>query len=100
MKYINLILATILGWFDNRVFSFIFAAALSEVAFFAADPVAGIPTANVAVFAFIVGLLTTALLLVGSEFVLKRKVYNWAAAGCGLVGAILGTLLALIINTL
>lgn len=98
MKYLNLIFGTILSWFDNRAFSFVFAMLLSIVAFFGADPIPGIPVANVAVLAFFVGLLTTAVLLAGSCIVLK-KTYNWAAAGCALVGTLVGVLLALTANT-
>ena len=85
MKYLNLIFGTILSWFDNRAFSFVFAMLLSIVAFFGADPIPGIPVANVAVFAF--------------SCIVLKKTYNWAAAGCALVGTLVGVLLALTANT-
>ena len=97
MKYLNLILGTILSWFDNRAFTFVFAFILAVVAFFSADPNPGVPTANVAVFSLFVALLTTAILLFGSSIVMKKG-YNLAAAGCGLVGSILGVFVALICN--
>lgn len=97
MKYLNLILGTILSWFDNRAFTFVFAFILAVVAFFCADLNPGVPTTNVAVFSLFVALLTTAILLFGSSIVMKKG-YNLAAAGCGLVGSILGVLVALICN--
>lgn len=98
MKYLNLILGTILSWFDNRAFSFVFAMLLSIVAFFGADPALGVPTANVAVFSLTVGVLTVWVLLFGTSIV-KKSVYNWASFGCAIVGSIVGVLIALIINT-
>ncbi len=98
MKYINLVLGTILSWFDNKAFSFVFAFILAVVAFFCADPVDGVAIANVAVFALLVAVLTTAVLLFGSSIVMKKG-YNLAAAGCGLVGSVLGVLVALICNS-
>jgi len=99
MKYLDLILGTILGWFDNRWFSFVFAGALAILAFFGADPVEGVEIANVAVFAFLVGVLTVVVVLTGSAIVLKKG-YNWAAAGCAFVGSIVGVLIALTANML
>ena len=98
MKYLNLILGTILAWFDNKWFTLMFALLLSIVAFFCADPAPGVPTANVAVFSLAVGVLTVMVLLFGTSIV-KKSVYNWASFGCAIVGSIVGVLIALIINT-
>jgi hypothetical protein len=96
-KILDIVLGTFLSWFDNKAFSFVFAMILAAVAFFCADPVDGISQANVAVFAFLVGLMTTALLLFGSSIVMRRE-YNWPAALCALIGSCVGTVSALLIN--
>ena len=98
MKFLNLILGTFLGWFSSRKFSFAFALVLTIVAFFCADPNQGIPTANVAVFALAVGVLTALVLLFGNSIVTKSEV-KWDCFGHAFVGSVLGVLLSLIVNT-
>lgn len=96
MKVLNKIFGTILAWFDNSAFTFVFGLVLSMLAFIGADPIKGIPTLNIAVFAFLVGILTVAVLLVGSGIVLKKE-YNWKSALYGIAGSALGTLLVVLI---
>lgn len=95
-KFLDIVLSTFLSWFDNKVFTFVFALVLAVVAFFCADPVDGVPAANIALFAFLVGIMTPAILLFGSCCV-WRKAYNWNAAICALIGSIIGTVAALLI---
>ena len=60
-KYVDLVLSTFLSWFDNKVFTFVFALVLAVVAFFCADPVDGVPAVNIALFAFLVGIMIYAV---------------------------------------
>lgn len=98
MKYLNLIIGTILSWFDNKWFSFAFAVVLNIVAFFCADPNPGIPTANAAVLSLFVSIFTVLVVLFGTSIVMKSK-YNWASLGCAVVGSVLGVFISLVVNT-
>lgn len=96
MKVLNKILGTVLAWFDNPAFSFVFALVLTMVAFVGADPEPGIPVSSVAVFAFLVGLLTVVVLLSGTSIVL-HKAYNWLSVVYAMVGSALGSLLVVLL---
>ena len=97
MKAFEKIFATVLAWFDNPAFSFVFAEVLAMVAFIGADPVAGIPMLNVAVLAFLVGMMMVAVILTGTGIVLKKE-YNWRAALCGALGSGVGVLIVWLVT--
>lgn len=89
MKYLNLVLGTILSWFDNEMFSLAFALVLAQLGFLGAEANADIPVSNVAFLAFCVGTMTTAVLLVGTGIVCHRP-YNWRSLLASVLGAIIG----------
>lgn len=98
-NFIDNCLGTFLAWFENKAFAFVFALLLAVAGFFGADPVSGVPMFNVCILAFLVGLLTTAVLLFGTSIVVKKG-YNLPSLVYASFGAFFGVLLALLLDKL
>ena len=98
-NYINECLGTFLAWFNSKTFAFCFALVLAVLGFFGADPVSGVPTINVCILAFAVGVLTVAVLLFGTDIVTKKG-YNWPSLVYASFGSFFGVLAALLLDKL
>ena len=96
-KVVDVAWGTFLFWCGNKVFAFFLALVISLAAYFGADPNEGIPDFNVYLIAWLAGALVLALLLTGTSIV-KKESYSWIAAAWGAVGAVLGVLLAVLVE--
>ena len=98
-NFINEFCGTILAWLDSKAHAFWFALVLTVLGFFGADPVEGIALLNVCFFAFLVGVLTTGVLLFGTSIV-KKSEYNFPALVYGCFGSFFGVLAAILLDRL
>lgn len=96
-NFIDLAIATILSWFENKAFAFVFSLAVAAAAYFGSDPQPFVPDLNVYLLAFAAGTLTTAVLLVGTCIVTKRG-YSFTSLAWGIIGSSIGVLAAKLIE--
>ena len=88
-NFIDKCWGTFLAWFENKAFAFSFALVLAQLGFTFADPIEGIPVVNVYVLAWLIGSLTTAVLLFGTSIV-KKTTYDWLSLLWGCIGSTIG----------
>ena len=87
---------------ECKFFVLVLAAVIAMAVFFGGVGSEDVPLVNIAAFAFLVALCCAGAWTVAAHFTVTRQdmAKSKANAGCGIVGAVVGTLLALVINTL
>ena len=96
-KVVDAAWGTLLTWCGNKYFTFFLALVIAFAAYFGADPNEGIPDFNVYLIAWLAGTLVPAVLLTGTSIV-KKESYNLVVAAWGALGALLGVVLAVLIE--
>lgn len=85
----------------SKYFSLVLAAVIAIAVFLGGKDTEDVPVVNIAAFAFLVALCCAGAWTVAAHFTVTRQdmAKSKAIAGCGIVGAVVGALLGLIIGS-